>query len=117
PVRVPGSRSIIAATVDGAARARAFGLWAAAPSATTTLGPILGGFLVATLSWRVPFLINVPLVVLGLYATLAHVGETRDESASGRFDWLGAFVIAVAVGGLAFGAIHGQETQWSDPSA
>jgi EmrB/QacA subfamily drug resistance transporter len=116
-VLVPGSLSIITATFDGAARARAFGIWAAATSATTTLGPIVGGFLVDTLSWRIAFLINVPLVVLGLYATLAHMDETRDESASGRFDWLGAAVIAVAVGGLAFGAIHGQETQWSDPSA
>jgi EmrB/QacA subfamily drug resistance transporter len=116
-VLVPGSLSIITATFEGPARARAFGIWAAATSATTTMGPIVGGFLVDTLSWRIAFLINVPLVVLGVYATIAHMAETRDDQASGHFDWLGAVVIAVAVGGLAFGAIHGQETQWAEGSA
>jgi predicted MFS family arabinose efflux permease len=43
--------------------------------------------------------------------------ETRDESATGSFDWLGAFVAVLAVGGLAFGAIRGQEQSWRDPLA
>ncbi|TMD31339.1 MAG: MFS transporter [Chloroflexi bacterium] len=114
---VPGSLSIITATFEGAARSRAFGIWASATSATTILGPIVGGFLVDSISWRVAFLINLPLVVIALFATARYMEESRDESASGRFDWLGATVIAVAVGGLAFGAIRGQEKQWADPIA
>ena len=114
---VPGSLSIITATFDGAERGRAFGVWASATAATTTLGPIVGGFLVDAISWRSAFLINGPLVALAVYATLRHVPESRDESATGRFDWLGAFVIAVGVGGLAFGAVRGQERQWADPLA
>ena len=35
----------------------------------------------------------------------------------GRFDWLGALVAALAVGGLSFGLIRGQERGWSDPVA
>jgi EmrB/QacA subfamily drug resistance transporter len=114
---VPGSLSIITATFEGAARARAFGIWASATSATTILGPIVGGFLVDTISWRVAFLINLPLVVIALAATARFMDESRDESATGRFDWLGAIFIAIAVGGLAFGAIRGQEKQWSDSLA
>lgn len=114
---VPGSLSIITATFDGPARARAFGIWAAATSATTLLGPVVGGLLVDAVSWRAAFLINVPLVALGLYATIRHMAESCDETASGRFDWLGAVVVAFAVGGLAFGAIRGQERAWQDPIA
>jgi EmrB/QacA subfamily drug resistance transporter len=114
---VPGSLSIITATFDGPARARAFGIWAAATSALTPGGQILGGVLVDTLSWRAAFLINVPLVAIALWATLRHMPETRDETASGSFDWLGAFVGVLAVGGLAFGAIRGQEQAWRDPFA
>jgi EmrB/QacA subfamily drug resistance transporter len=114
---VPGSLSIITATFDGPARARAFGVWAAATSATTTLGPPIGGILVESVSWRAAFLINAPLVVLALWATLRYMPETRDESASGRFDWLGALVAVLAIGGLAFGAIRGQDRQWQDPVA
>ena len=50
---VPGSLAIITAAFDGQARARAFGLWASATSALTLLGPIVGGVLVDSLSWRV----------------------------------------------------------------
>jgi EmrB/QacA subfamily drug resistance transporter len=114
---VPGSLAIITAAFDGAARARAFGLWAASTSALTLLGPILGGLLVDNVSWRVAFLINVPLVVIALWAAIRHVNESRDPDTRGHFDWLGSIVGAIAVGGLAFGAIRGQESQWTDNRA
>jgi EmrB/QacA subfamily drug resistance transporter len=114
---VPSSLAIITATFDGAERGRAFGIWAAASSATTVLGPPVGGFLVDALSWRVAFLINVPLVVVAVVIALRFVDESRNEEAPTGFDWLGATVVALAVGGLAFGAIRGQQQDWSDPVA
>ena len=114
---VPGSLAIITAAFDGATRPRAFGLWAASTSALTLLGPILGGLLVDNASWRVAFLINVPLVAIALWAAIRHVNESRDPDTRGHFDWLGSIVGAVAVGGLAFGAIRGQESQWTDSRA
>ena len=114
---VPGSLAILTSTFTGEAQGRAFGVWAAASAATTILGPFVGGILVDTISWRAAFLINVPLVVLAVWATIRYVRETRNESATGRFDWLGAAVIAVAVGGLSFGAIYGQQRDWKDPVA
>ena len=112
---VPGSLALLTVTFSGEAQGRAFGLWAAASAATTILGPFVGGILVDAISWRVAFLINVPLLIVALWATVAFVNESRDEGASGRFDWLGAFVVALAVGGLSFGAIYGQQREWKDP--
>jgi len=114
---VPGSLSIITQTFEGAERGRAFGIWAASTSALTVLGPIVGGIIVDTIGWRVAFLINVPLLVAALWATLGHVQESRDLEAPGRFDWLGAIVAALAVGGLSFGLIRGQANAWSDAAA
>jgi len=114
---VPGSLAIITAAFEGQARARAFGLWASATSALTLLGPIVGGVLVDSLSWRVAFLINIPLVAIAVWACRTHVQESRDPDADRRFDWLGAIVGAVAIGGLAFGAIRGQEREWQDSLA
>lgn len=114
---VPGALSIITASFQGPARARAFGQWAAATSALTVLGPLVGGLIVDRLSWRVAFLINVPLVLIALYATIRHVPESRDDQAPRRLDWLGSIVIAVAVGGVSFGLIRGTEQRWSDPLA
>jgi EmrB/QacA subfamily drug resistance transporter len=114
---VPGSLSIITASFQGEEQGRAFGIWAGASAATTILGPPLGGFLVNSISWRAAFLINLPLVALAYYATVRHVAESRDEQATGRFDWVGAAVVALAVGGLSFGAIRGQQQQWQDTAA
>jgi EmrB/QacA subfamily drug resistance transporter len=114
---VPGALSLITQTFEGAERGRAFGIWAASTSALTVLGPIAGGFIVDTIGWRFAFLINVPLLAIALWITIRHLAESRDAEASGRFDWLGAAVAALAVGGLAFGLIRGQAQAWADGAA
>ena len=112
---VPGSLALLTVTFSGEMQGRAFGLWAAASAATTILGPFVGGILVDSISWRAAFLINVPLLLIAIWATVRYIEESRAEGASSRFDWLGAFVVAVAVGGLSFGAIYGQQREWKDP--
>jgi EmrB/QacA subfamily drug resistance transporter len=112
---VPGSLALLTANFSGEEQGRAFGVWAGASGATTILGPVIGGLLVDTISWRAAFLINVPLVVLAAWATWQHVPESRDDQATAHFDWIGAAVVALAVGGLAFGAIYGQQRAWRDP--
>ncbi len=114
---VPGSLAIITASFHGEAQGRAFGLWAGASAATTILGPFLGGVLVNSVSWRAAFLINLPFLLIAYVATIRYVPESRDEEATGRFDWLGSAVIALAVGGLSFGTIRGQQHGWTEPSA
>ena len=114
---IPGSLALITQAFDGPARGRAFGVWASATAALNILGPLLGGGLVDTLGWRVAFLVNVPLLGFALWATLRHIQESRDTETTGRFDWLGALVAALAVGGLAFGVIRGQANEWADAAA
>jgi EmrB/QacA subfamily drug resistance transporter len=114
---VPGSLSLITATFAGEEQGRAFGIWSAASAVISTLGPFIGGLLVDTISWRMFFLINIPLVGLALWTIRRYVRESRDDEASGKFDVLGAVVTALAIGGLAFGAIYGQQREWRDPLA
>jgi len=113
---VPQALAIISDVWDGEERGRAIGFWAAATSGITIAGPIVGGLLVQAVSWRAVFLINVPVIAVGAYA-LRFVPESRDEHATGHFDWLGAAVIAIGIGGLAFGATRGEEQRWQDPVA
>jgi len=112
---VPGSLALLTANFEGEEQGRAFGTWAGASGATTILGPLIGGLLVDTISWRAAFFINIPLVALAAWATWKHVPESRDENATRHFDWIGAAIVALAVGGLAFGTIYGQQRAWRDP--
>ncbi len=113
---VPGSLALIGSSFSQEEQGRAFGIWSSSSAAMTLLGPLVGGALVDTLGWRIGFLVNVPLLLVALYA-LRHIPESKSETASGHFDYLGALVIALAVGGLAFGGIFGQERNWQDPLA
>ena len=111
-ILVPGSLAIITATFQGEEQGRAFGLWAGASAGITILGPFVGGLHVDAISWRAAFLINIPLVVLAVWACLRFMEESRDEESTGQFDWFGAAVVFLAVGGLSFGAIIGQQENW-----
>ncbi len=77
---VPGSLSIITASFEGEERGRAFGVWAGASAATTILGPFVGGMLVNTISWRMAFLMNLPLLAVAYLATVRYVPESRDRT-------------------------------------
>ncbi len=58
---------------DRALRARAVGFWTAAGAISIAAGPVAGGLLIAAFGWRSIFLVNLPLCVAGLAATLAWV--------------------------------------------
>lgn len=102
---VPGSLAIIGASFDEERRAKAIGAWSALSGAAMAVGPVLGGFLVESVSWRASFLINVPLAVAALLIALRHVPESRDLDAR-RLDIPGAALAAAGLGGVVYGLIR-----------
>jgi MFS family permease len=66
-------------------------------------GPFVGGWLIEGPGWRWAFVLNVPLAILVVAVTLRHVPESRDESATGRFDVAGAALGAAALAGITYG--------------
>ncbi|NEB06286.1 MFS transporter [Streptomyces sp. SID13726] len=79
---LPGTLAVIGrAFPDGAARARAIGVWAGIGSLALPAGPLLGGALVEGLGWRAIFLVNVPVVLFALAGTAVVVHESRESRA------------------------------------
>src|SRR5581483_1562443 len=62
-------------------RAKAIGIWAGVSALGIGLGPITGGFLLAHFWWGSVFLVNVPIVIIGLVAGYVLVPESRDPAA------------------------------------
>ena len=101
---VPGSLAIISATFSEAQRGRAIGTWSGFTAITAALGPVLGGWLAETISWRAVFFINLPLAAVVLVLTLWRVPESRDdEVADTPLDWGGAVLVALGMGGIIYG--------------
>jgi len=102
----PGSLALISANFRGEARGRAIGTWSGFSAITSVIGPVLGGWLVQYSSWRMVFVINLPLAVLVIAILWLRVGESRDESAPRRVDVLGATLATVGLGALVYGLIR-----------
>ena len=60
----PGSLAILQASFTPDDRPRAIGAWSGLGGVATAIGPFAGGFLISAVSWRLIFLINLPLAVV-----------------------------------------------------
>jgi EmrB/QacA subfamily drug resistance transporter len=105
---VPGSLALLSASFAPEDRGTAVGAWSGLAGVATAVGPFLGGWLVDAVSWRLVFLINLPLAAVAVGVTLAHVPETRDPDAAHRPDLPGAVAATVGLCGVVFALI-----QWS----
>jgi len=111
----PASLAILGASFGGKARARAVGLWAGAGGLTSAIGPVLGGWLAETVSWRAVFLINLPLAVAAIWLILAGARETRPARA-GTVDWGGAAAVTLGLGALTWGLTGAPSRGVLDPA-
>ncbi|MFC3995942.1 DHA2 family efflux MFS transporter permease subunit [Nocardiopsis sediminis] len=106
----PGSLAILQAGFREGDRARAIGAWSGLTGVAAAVGPFVGGYLVDTGSWRLIFLINLPLAVIVLLITWWHVPESLDENAPRRMDYTGALLGMVGLAGLTYALIESGST-------
>ncbi|HEY2181699.1 MAG TPA: MFS transporter [Solirubrobacteraceae bacterium] len=92
----------------------AIGAWAATGGIAAAAGPPLGGLLVQA-DWRLVFLVNVPVGLLGLGFGWRELVERREQNAE-RPDVVGAIALIVAVGALVVAIVKGQEWGWGSPA-
>src|SRR4051812_26240616 len=102
---VPGSLAIIAATFQGEDRGRAIGMWSGLAGVASALGPFVGGWLIDSVSWRLVFLLNLPLAAIAAFSAIRHVPESRADIAI-PIDLPGATTATVGLGAIAFAAIE-----------
>ena len=109
---LPTSLSLLNANFRGRDRGVAFGIWGATIGGTAALGPLLGGWLTTSYSWRWAFGINIPLGLLVIVGLLLLVPESKDPSGQRGADWFGAVLSAIGFGGIVFGLIEGRTYGW-----
>lgn len=111
----PGSLAILQASFHPDDRGAAIGAWSGLAGVSTAAGPFLGGWLVEAVSWRLIFVINLPLAAVVLWAA-RRIPETRAAEAAGtRLDVSGTVLAALGLAGVTYALTEGPQGGWAAP--
>jgi hypothetical protein len=77
------------------------------------LGPLLGGALVETVSWRWLFWMNLPFCLLGVVLVLASTAEQRDQTAARRVDVAGVITVGLGLAAVVIALVEGKAWGWT----
>jgi EmrB/QacA subfamily drug resistance transporter len=100
---LPSGIAIISVAYSGKERAVALGTLVGVAGVAQSIGPLVGGFLTAEVSWRFVFLVNLPLIAVIMIVALRGIQESHDETVSRRVDVAGVILLATALTSLLVG--------------
>jgi EmrB/QacA subfamily drug resistance transporter len=113
---MPNSLSILGMAFSGEAKGRAIGVWAAFGAAAGALGPVLGGWLIDLGSWRLIFLINVPIAIVAICFALLSVPKD-DVGKGASLDGTGALLASIGLGLATWALTEISSRGWSAPAS
>jgi EmrB/QacA subfamily drug resistance transporter len=96
---------------DPRERARAIGVWGAVFGLSVAMGPIVGGALVDSISWRAVFFVNVPIGLVAIVLAAAFVPESRAPRPR-RLDPIGQLLVIVGLATLTYAIIEAPHSGW-----
>ena len=111
---MPATLSIITNTFPPRERGKAIGVWAGTAGLAGVLGPTTGGFLLEHFYWGSVFLVNIPIVVVGVLAGVFLIPTSKDPDAP-RLDPVGAVLSIVGLVALLYGIIEAPQEGWGAP--
>jgi len=111
---VPSSLALIMSTFVGKAQGKAIGTWTAWTGISFIIGPLLGGFMVDSISWRGIFAINLLPITVTLWL-LRQVKQPESINHKIKVDMLGSALCAVGLGLPVYGLIEQPSHGWADP--
>ena len=110
---MPATLSIITNVFPPRERGKAIGVWAGTAGLAGVLGPTTGGFLLEHFYWGSVFLVNIPIVIIGLLAGVFLIPTSKDPSAP-RLDPIGAVLSIAGLVSLLYGIIEAPQVGWGD---
>ncbi len=112
---VPSALALILPEFPPEKRSVAIGISGAVGGLSAAFGPALGGILVETFGWRSVFTVNIPIGAIALFLGNRILRESKDPTATGLPDPLGAILAMVGVGLLTAAIVQGDEWGWASP--
>ena len=110
---MPATLSIITNVFPPGERGKAIGVWAGTAGLAGVLGPTTGGFLLEHFYWGSVFLVNIPIVIIGILAGFFLIPTSKDPSAP-RLDPIGAVLSIAGLVSLLYGIIEAPQQGWTN---
>ena len=110
------SLSVVTVLFSEAERPRAIGIWSAGNFLALPLGPIVGGYVLAHFWWGWVFLMNVPVVLVGLAAVGLFLPQSRSARRPG-IDLAGVVLSSAGLALVMYGLVQAGDNGWGDSSA
>ena len=110
----PLSQAVMLEAFPPDERGKAMAVWGICIVTAPILGPLVGGWLTDSYSWRWIFYINIPVGIVSLIMIKAFVFDPpylKQQKAHG-VDYGGIVMLAVGVGALQFMLDRGQQKDW-----
>ncbi len=102
---MPAIISLTASNYDGRDRATAYSALGGIAAAGAAAGPLIGGWVTETLTWRVVFAAET-VVCLAIIASVRVIADIGQKSASRRMDWGGTVLSALGLGLIVLGFLQ-----------
>jgi EmrB/QacA subfamily drug resistance transporter len=112
---MPTTLSIVSNAFPPHERGKALGTWAGVSALALALGPVLGGFLTESVSWRAIFFLNIPVAIGAIAVTLFSTHESRDETVGRRLDYAGIVTLTGGLTALVVALIEANRWHWGSP--
>ena len=109
----PLSQAVLLEAFPPEARGKAMGFWGLGIVVAPVLGPVFGGWLTDSYSWRWVFYINLPVGILSIFMVQAFVFDpSYIRRSKAGVDWWGIGLLTVWIGALQVAFDKGQELDW-----
>ncbi|TML26050.1 MAG: MFS transporter, partial [Actinobacteria bacterium] len=109
---MPATLSIITNAFPPHERGKAIGTWAGVSALALAIGPVLGGLLTESVSWRAIFFLNLPVAAGAVAVTLFAAHESRDDTVARRIDIPGIAALTIGLTGLVLGLVESNRWGW-----
>ena len=106
--------AILVEAFPSSERGKALGWVMTAVSVGIVTGPVLGGILISSFSWRAIFLVNIPVGALGTAMAFRFVPKT-DPIPGQKFDFIGAALMSASLFSLSLALTVGQDAGFGSP--
>lgn len=109
----PNAMTLVADAFPPNERGQAMGMWGALAASGAVLGPVIGGYIVEYVNWRMLFNSIVPISALGILLGITVLQESDTKISSRKIDYWGGILLVLSLSCLIIALNRGSKEGWT----